>query len=251
MKRPITPSYTFTPGTGGSPGTLNLSGISGFSIASLFAVIDLKTGALIYAPLAGYGYSALSGTTLTLQASMSGLSAADPLLILYDDGGKPAEDASVQAVVTALGTLNSDLATNHSDLATLHTDVGSTLHADLAAILTKLGTRLSVSVDADTLTSLPVTIGKTAMAGDAAITAGGTAQTLFSGATPANGWKIANPDPAEDLWVSDSTTAAPNGQGSTRVPAGGIVTTEPGEKPCGPVSVYGATTGHFITARAW
>ena len=137
MKRPITPTYTFTPGTGSGPGTLNLSGISGFSIASLFAVIDLKTGALIYAPLAGYGYSALSGTTLTLQASMSGLSAADPLLILYDDGGKPAEDASVQAVTTAIGTLTTALSGQHGDLATLHTDVGTTLHADLAAILAK------------------------------------------------------------------------------------------------------------------
>ena len=47
-----------------------------------------------------------------------------------------------------------------------------------------------------------------AAAGDVAITTGGTAQTLFSGATPPNGWKVANPDAAEDLWVSDSTTAA-------------------------------------------
>ena len=521
MKRPITPAYTFTPGSS----SLNLSGIGGFSIGNLFAVIDLKTGALIYAPLAGYGYSALSGTTLTLQASMTGLSASDPLLILYDDGGKPAEDASVQAVTTALGTLNTDLTTlhtdvgttlhndlqsiltdlnngltndttaltaitatatwqasvltalgtlntdvsaNHSDLSTLHTDVGTTLHADLAAILSKLGTKLSVSIDGDSITltlpsglaldtsvqsvvsglatlntalganhadlatlhadvgttlhtdlaailakqpatpaldgadvvgvtmpgtggggirgwlsalykaisggapnppslrttgtlsalndavtlqvdgmntaviqlatgswaggpavfeasadngatwtavnmllyagsapagstvtgglwemacggithlrvrasaaitggpvaavvaatnglksvrvgnpsanPLTTTPGKSAASGDAVVTAGGTAQTLFAGATPANGWKIANPDPAEDLWVSDSATAAPNGQGSYRLPAGGIITTEPLERPCGPVSVYGATTGHVITARSW
>jgi hypothetical protein len=178
MKRPITPAYTFTPGSS----TLNLSGIAGFDVRNLFAVIDLKTGALIYAPLAGYGYSALSGTTLTLQASMAGLSGADPLMIIYDDATAPLSRAT---------------------------------------------------------------------AGDVAITTGGTAQALFSGATPANGWKVANPDPAEDLWVSDSTTAGPNGQGSYRLPAGGIITTEPGEKPAGPVSVYGATTGHVITARSW
>ena len=182
---------------------------------------------------------------------MAGLSAGDPPLILYDDGGKPAEDASVQALVTARATLIADVANNHADLTAIHADTGTTLHADLAAILTKLGTRLSVSIDADTVTSLSVTIGKTTTAGDAAITAGGTAQSLFSGATPANGWKVANPDPAEDLWVSDSTTAAPNGLGSYRVPAGGIITTEPGERPVGPVSVYGATTGHIITARSW
>lgn len=247
MKRPITPAYTFTPGSS----SLNLSGIASFDIRNLFAVIDLKTGALIYAPIAGFGYTALSGTTLTLQASMAGLNAADPLLILYDDGGKPAEDGSVQAVVAALGTLNAALASNHADLASIHGDTGTTLHADLAAILTKLGTRLSVSIDANTVGALPVTIGNPATAADTAIATGGTAQTLFSGATPANGWKVANPDPAEDLWVSDSTTAVPNGQGSYRIPAGGIITTEPGERPAGPVSVYGATTGHVITARSW
>lgn len=96
-----------------------------------------------------------------------------------------------------------------------------------------------------------LSIGHLAGAGDVAIAAGGTAQVLFGGAAPANGWKICNPDPGEDLWVSDSTTAGPNALGSFRIPPGGIVTTEPGEKPCGPVSVYGATTGHVVTARKW
>ncbi|MBE7190093.1 hypothetical protein [Jatrophihabitans endophyticus] len=178
MKRPITPAYTFTPGSS----TLNLSGIAGFNVANLFAVIDLKTGALIYAPLAGYGYTALSGITLTLAASMAGLAAGDPLMIIYDDAAAPLARAA---------------------------------------------------------------------AGDTSIAVGGTAQTLFGGTTSANGWKVANPDPAEDLWVSDSTMAAPNGQGSYRIPAGGIVTTEPNERPVGPVSVYGASTGHLVTARSW
>ena len=96
MKRPITPAYTFTPGSS----TLNLSGIAGFDVRNLFAVINLKTGALIYAPLAGTGYSALSGTTLTLAGWMSGPSASDPLLILYDEGGKPAEDGADVSGVT-------------------------------------------------------------------------------------------------------------------------------------------------------
>ncbi|MCW6509836.1 hypothetical protein [Lichenifustis flavocetrariae] len=216
MKRPITPAYTFTPASS----TLNLSGIAGFDVRNLFAVIDLKTGALIYAPLAGTGYSALSGTTLTLAASMSGLSASDPLLILYDDGGKPAEDGTDATGVTIPSG-------------------GVGIRGWLSGIYKVLSGTLTV------------TMGKTASAGDVAVTAGGTAQTLFSGATPANGWKVANPDPAEDLWVSDSTTAAPNGLGSYRVPAGGIITTEPGERPVGPVSVYGATTGHVVTARSW
>ncbi len=216
MKRPITPAYTFNPGTN----TLNLSGIAAFNVANLFAVINLKTGALIYAPLAGYGYSALSGTVLTLQASLAGCAAADPLMILYDDGGKPAEDGTDAT--------------------------GVTMPAGGAGIRGWLSGIYKVLAGAPA-----VTVGRVAAGGDASVTAGGTAQVLFAGATPANGWKVANPDPAEDLWVSDSATAAPNGQGSFRVPAGGILTTEPGERPCGPVSVYGATAGHPVTARAW
>ena len=340
MKRPITPAYTFTPGSS----TLNLSGIAGFDVRNLFAVIDLKTGALIYAPLAGYGYSALSGTTLTLQASMAGLSAGDPLLILYDDGGKPAEDgtditgptmpaggqgirgwlsAIYKAIVSGAPNAPSNRATGTlaalNDAVTVSVDGMNTAVIQLAtgswaggplvfeasadnqatwtavnmllysgsaptsstaagglwemacgglphlrvrasaaitggpvaAVVAATNGVKSVRVGNPPANALTVTIGKAATAGDVAVTAGGTAQTLFSGATPPNGWKVANPDPAEDLWVSDSTTAAPNGQGSYRVPAGAIITTEPGERPVGPVSVYGASTGHIITARSW
>ena len=216
MKRPITPAYTFAPGAN----TLNLSGIAGFNVANLFAVIDLKTGGLIYAPLAGYGYAALSGTTLTLQAPLAGCAAADPLMILYDDGGRPAEDGTDAT--------------------------GVAMPAGGAGIRGWLSSLYKVVAGAPA-----VTVGRAATGGDASIAAGGTAQLLFAGATPTNGWKVANPDPAEELWVSDSAIAAPNGAGSYRVPAGGILTTEPLEKPCGPVSVYGATAGHAITARAW
>ena len=349
MKRPITPAYTFTPGSS----TLNLSGISGFSIANLFAVIDLKMGALIYAPLAGYGYASLSGTTLTLQASMAGLSASDPLLILYDDGGKPAEDgtditgaampaggiglrgwlsalfmllkggapnaprvaatgvlaASGDTVVLAVDGMSTAVvqlasgswgggpvvfeasADNQATWTAVNmllyagsAPVGSTAIGGLwemacgglthvrvrasagitivsggttttggtvAATLAATNGLKSIRVGNPTANPLSVTAGKPAVFGDASVAVGGTAQTLFSGATPANGWKVANPDPAEDLWVSDSTTAAPNGLGSYRVPAGGILTTEPLERPPGPVSVYAATSGHAITARAW
>ena len=90
MKRPITPTYTFNPGAG----TLNLSGISGFNVANLFAVINLRTGGLVYSPLAGFMASAVSGTTLTLTASLSSMLATDPLMVIYDDGGKPAEDGT-------------------------------------------------------------------------------------------------------------------------------------------------------------
>lgn len=88
--------------------------------------------------------------------------------------------------------------------------------------------------------------------GSTTVTTGGVAQNLFAGATPAHGFEVCNPDASEDLWVSDSAAAAPNGTGSFRIAAnGGTYTTPPGYRPIGAVSVYGATTGHKITARRW
>lgn len=90
------------------------------------------------------------------------------------------------------------------------------------------------------------------VAGDTTIATGGTAQDLFGGATPTNGFEICNPDATNDLWVSDSVTAAANGTGSYRVAAnGGTYTTPWGYKPIGSVSIVGAVTGQKITARRW
>lgn len=103
--------------------------------------------------------------------------------------------------------------------------------------------------DQSAITALPGQIGAD---GSTSITTGGTAQNLFGGTTPTNGFEVCNPDPSEDLWISDSSTAAANGQGSYRVaPAGGTYTTPAGYKPIGAVSVIAATTGHKITARRW
>lgn len=88
--------------------------------------------------------------------------------------------------------------------------------------------------------------------GDGTIATAGQAQTLFSGATPPNGFGIYNPDPANDLWVSDTTAAAPNAPGSIRVVAnGGAYETPTKYAPVGPVSVFGAVAGQPITARSW
>ena len=92
----------------------------------------------------------------------------------------------------------------------------------------------------------------TAVDGSTTITAGGTAQTLFSSIVPVNGFAIYNPDPVNDLWVSDSTTALANGTGSVRVPAnGGWYETPKGYSSVGAVSIVGAVTGQKITARRW
>jgi hypothetical protein len=69
---------------------------------------------------------------------------------------------------------------------------------------------------------------------------------------PTNGFSICNPDATNDLWISDSSTASPNGQGSIRIAAnGGYYASEAGQKPIQAVSVYGAITGQKITARRW
>lgn len=94
--------------------------------------------------------------------------------------------------------------------------------------------------------------------GDGTVLTGGTAQALFSvtptnlvsGAVPVNGWKIYNPNPTYDLWVSDTGTASINT--CYRVPAGGgRYTTEIGEKPVGPLTIFSLLTGHPFIARRW
>jgi hypothetical protein len=88
--------------------------------------------------------------------------------------------------------------------------------------------------------------------GSTTITTGGTAQNLFGGTVPANGFFVTNPDASNDLWISFSTTAAANGTGSIRVAAnGGYYATEPGLKPWQAISIVGAVTGQKITAARW
>lgn len=86
------------------------------------------------------------------------------------------------------------------------------------------------------------------------ITTGGTAQNLFSGNKPLNGWEVCNPDAANDLWVSEVGTAAANAAGSYRVASnGGCYSTPQISTPTslGPVSIVGANTGQKYSARRW
>lgn len=99
---------------------------------------------------------------------------------------------------------------------------------------------------------LPVinTAGATASDGSGTVATGGSAQTLFGGAAPANGFLVQNNSSAA-LWVSD-VGAASNGGGSIQIAAnGGVFATPSGYKPAGPVSLYGATTGQAFAARRW
>lgn len=101
-------------------------------------------------------------------------------------------------------------------------------------------------------TAAAVTVsGNVSANGDTTITLGNTAQNLFGGVAPTNGFFVANPDPAETLWLSDSAVAAANGVGSLAVGPLQIYETPDNYKPFGVVSIVGATTGHKITARRW
>lgn len=101
------------------------------------------------------------------------------------------------------------------------------------------------------MTPLAVT-GATGSDASTTVTTGGTAQNLFSNATPSNGFAVYNPDPTEDLWISMSTTASANGTGCIRVAAnGGGYETPPNMKPFHAISLLGATTGHKFTAVNW
>jgi hypothetical protein len=99
---------------------------------------------------------------------------------------------------------------------------------------------------------LPVinTAGAAASDGSGTVATGGSAQTLFGGAAPVNGFLVQNNSSAA-LWVCDTGVAA-NGGASIQLAAnGGLFATPPGYKPAGAVSLYGATTGQIFTARRW
>lgn len=81
MQNLISPSYTFTPGAAGV-GTLNLSGISGFSIKRLVAVVNITRGVVIYSPV--NPATNVASTTLTLGVDTSTHNSGDTLWIKYE-----------------------------------------------------------------------------------------------------------------------------------------------------------------------
>lgn len=80
------------------------------------------------------------------------------------------------------------------------------------------------------------------------ITTGGTAQTLAAANTTRTYFDVYNPDTTNDLWISFTTTATANGQGSIRVPANGGGYIRDTSVPLGAISIVGAVTGQKFTA---
>jgi len=96
----------------------------------------------------------------------------------------------------------------------------------------------------------PTPGASTVVDGSGTITTGGTAQNLFTGTTPVAGFAVGNPG-TTSLWISKSTTAAPNAAGSVEVAPGMLYETPSEYTPNHAVSIYGATTGQPFTAERW
>jgi hypothetical protein len=96
-----------------------------------------------------------------------------------------------------------------------------------------------------------VSVGQTGVDGSSTITLGGTAQPLFGGVVPVNGFTVVNPDAANVLWLNVGGTALANGSGSIPVPALGSYTTPDLYRPEGAVSIVGANTAQKFTAKRY
>lgn len=134
MKAWITPSYTFTPG-GSGVGTVDLSGISGFDVKRLIAIVNQTTNnVIIYSQAAGsgYGFTAVSGTTITLSFDTTGMNGTDRLAVMYDSGTN-----TIDGSVSVTGTV--PLPTGAATEATL-----SALNTKVPSNLTVTSTRLLV-----------------------------------------------------------------------------------------------------------
>lgn len=99
---------------------------------------------------------------------------------------------------------------------------------------------------------LPVinTAAAVASDGSGTVAAGGSAQTLFGGLVPINGFLVQNNSSAA-LWVSDAGVASAGGASIQLAASGGVFVTPSGYKPAGAVSLFGATTGQAFAARRW
>ena len=80
--------------------------------------------------------------------------------------------------------------------------------------------------------------------------AGGSAQTLFGGIAPLNGFLVQN-NSSGALWISDVGTASAGAASIQLAANGGVFVTPSGYKPAGAVSLFGATTGQAFAARRW
>ena len=92
--------------------------------------------------------------------------------------------------------------------------------------------------------------GAVASDGSGTLATGGSAQTLFGGIVPSNGFLVQNNSSAA-LWLSDVGIASAGGASIQIAANGGTFATPSGYKPAGAVSIFGATTGQAFAGRRW
>ena len=92
--------------------------------------------------------------------------------------------------------------------------------------------------------------GAVASDGSGTVATGGSAQSLFGGIVPVNGFVVQNNSVAA-LWISDVGVASAGGASIQIAANGGVFATPSGYKPAGAVSLFGATSGQVFAARRW
>jgi hypothetical protein len=98
--------------------------------------------------------------------------------------------------------------------------------------------------------ALRLGVGGAVADGSGTIMAGGTAQNLFGGATPSNGYLVQNTSNSV-MWINDTGTAATIGGSSFMINPAAEIVSPPGYKPPSALSIFGATTGQTFAARRW
>lgn len=131
MKQPQITGYTFTP----AARQVDFSALPGFDLRRLYAIANLKTGALIYAvSQSGLGYTALAGSVLTLAYDTTAMGASDPLFVLYDGDADPASPAVANAGSGARGWLATIAGLLKLGTQTKAASASVTLASDLASL---------------------------------------------------------------------------------------------------------------------
>ena len=141
-----------------------------------------------------------------------------------------------------------DANTSVQSLSTQADGSGNLVPLHAAAALDAQGVAVPIAPSSP----LPVinTAGAAAGDGSGTVAAGGSAQLLFGGIVPANGFLVQNNSVAA-LWICDVGTASAGGASVQIAANGGIFITPPGYRPAGAVSLFGATTGQAFAARRW
>jgi hypothetical protein len=214
MKSFIAPSYTFTPGASGV-GTVNLSGISGFDIKYLVAVINQTRGVVIYSTGdTATRYTNLSGTTLTLNVDTSTHNSGDVLQVIYEvTSSDPLTDTQLRASAVPVSASSLPLPSGAATLTEQQsqTTLLGTIDADTGAIASSVASLDSknpalvggrVPVDGSGVTQ-PVSI-----ASSVAVTGPLTDAELRASAVPVSIGAMALPTGASTLAEQQTQTAS-------------------------------------------